>query len=70
MKQILIKLKIYDLPYDVIKKIELDEYTHYLGYLTTTFNSKSATRARKISTIRIFFKYLSQDASKKIFVRP
>ena len=62
------KIKIYDLPYDVIKKIELDDIHAFLGYLTTTFNSKSATRARKISTIRIFFKYLSQDASKKFLL--
>ena len=62
------KIKIYDLPYDVIKKIELDDIHAFLGYLTTTFNSKSATRARKISTIRIFFKYLSQDASKKLLL--
>ena len=62
------KIKIYDLPYDVIKKIELYDIHAFLGYLTTTFNSKSATRARKISTIRIFFKYLSQDASKKFLL--
>ena len=62
------KVKIYDLPYEIIKKIELDDIHAFLGYLTTTFNSKSATRARKISTIRIFFKYLSQDASKKFLL--
>ena len=58
------KVKIYDLPFDIVKKIELDDIHAFLGYLTTTFNSKSATRARKISTTRIFFKYLSQHASK------
>ena len=62
------KVKIYDLPFDIVKKIELDDIHAFLGYLTTTFNSKSATRARKISTIRIFFKYLSQDASKKFLL--
>ena len=62
------KIKIKDLPFDVIKKIELDDIHAFLGYLTTTFNSKAATRARKISTIRIFFKYLSQDASQKFLL--
>ena len=62
------KIEIKDLPYEAIKKIELDDIHAFLGYLTTTFNSKAATRARKISTIRIFFKYLSQEASKKFLL--
>ena len=62
------KIEIKDLSYDTIKKIELDDIHAFLGYLTNTFNSKSATRARKISTIRIFFKYLSQEASKKFLL--
>ena len=61
-------IEIKDLPFDVIKKIELDDIHAFLGYLTSTFNSKSATRARKISTIRIFFKYLSQDASQRFLL--
>ena len=62
------KIEIKDLSFDIIKKIELDDIHAFLGYLSTTNNSKSATRARKISTIRIFFKYLSQDASKKFLL--
>lgn len=62
------KIEIKDLSFDVIKKIELDDIHAFLGYLTTTYHSKSATRARKISTIRIFFKYLSQDASQKFLL--
>lgn len=62
------KIKIKDLSFDVIKRIELDDIHAFLGYLTTTYHSKSATRARKISTIRIFFKYLSQDASQKFLL--
>ena len=61
-------IEIKDLPFDVIKKIELDDIHAFLGYLTSTFNSKSATRARKISTIRVFFKYLSQDASQRFLL--
>ena len=59
------KIEIKDLPFDIIKKIELDDIHAFLGYLTNIYQSKAATRARKISTIRIFFKYLSQEASKK-----
>lgn len=62
------KIEIKDLDFDVIKKIELDDIHAFLGYLTVNFDSKSATRARKISTIRIFFKYLSQEASKKFLL--
>ncbi len=62
------KIEIKDLQFDVIKKIELDDIHAFLGYLTTTYHSKAATRARKISTIRIFFKYLSQDASQKFLL--
>ena len=62
------KIEIKDLSFDVIKKIELDDIHAFLGYLTTTYHSKSATRARKISTVRIFFKYLSQDASQKFLL--
>ena len=62
------KIEIKDLSFEVIKKIELDDIHAFLGYLTTTYHSKSATRARKISTIRIFFKYLSQDASQKFLL--
>jgi len=62
------KIEIKDLPFDMIKKIELDDIHAFLGYLTTTYHSKAATRARKISTIRIFFKYLSQEASQKFLL--
>ena len=62
------KIEIKDLSFDVIKKIELDDIHAFLGYLTTTYHSKAATRARKISTIRILFKYLSQEASQKFLL--
>ncbi|MEI3356656.1 MAG: tyrosine recombinase XerC [Clostridia bacterium] len=56
-------ITINDLKIDTIQKIKIDDIHAFLGYLTTTFHSKPATRARKISTIRIFFHYLCQDAS-------
>lgn len=57
------EIQITDLKMDTIKKIQIDDIHAFLGYLTSTFHSKPATRARKISTIRIFFNYLCQDAS-------
>ena len=56
-------ITINDLAMDTIQKIKIDDIHAFLGYLTATFHSKPATRARKISTIRIFFHYLCQDAS-------
>ncbi len=53
-------ITISDIPISVIKKIKLEDIHAFLSYLATTLKSKSATRARKASTIRIFFKYLSQ----------
>ena len=49
---------IKDIPLSVIKKIKLDDIHAFLSYLTNTYNSKAATRARKASSIRAFFNYL------------
>lgn len=52
-------IKINDLDLNTIKKIKLDDIHAFLSYLTNTHRSKAATRARKASTIRIFFNYLT-----------
>ena len=62
-------IKINDLTIDTVKKITLNDIHAFISYLTREYNSKSATRARKISTIRIFFKYLSRNA-KLIDINP
>ena len=54
------KITIKDISIDTISKIKLDDIHAFVAYLATTLRSKPSTRARKISTIRIFFKYLSQ----------
>ncbi len=59
------EIQINDLDINTINKIKIDDIHAFLGYLTSTFHSKPATRARKISTIRIFFNYLCQDASNE-----
>ena len=56
-------IEIKDITMDTIKKITLNDIHAYLAYMTNTFHSKAATRARKASSIRIFFKYLTQKAN-------
>ena len=55
-------IKINDITLDTIKRIKLDDIHAFIAYITNEFHSKAATRARKVSTIRIFFKYLSRKA--------
>ncbi|MDO5557444.1 MAG: tyrosine recombinase XerC [Clostridia bacterium] len=55
IKDIIIK----DLSIEEIQKITLDDIHSFLFYLSNSFNSKPATRARKVSCIRVFFKYLA-----------
>ncbi len=45
-----------------INKIQLADIHAYISYMATNLKSSPATRARKISSIRIFFKYLSSKA--------
>jgi len=63
------KIDIKDLTIDIIKRITVEDIHKYVSYMATELRSKPATRARKLSSIRIFFKYLSQKA-KLIDVNP
>ncbi len=63
------KVEIKDLPISIIKKITLNDIHAFISYLATELHSKSATRARKVSSIRVFFKYLSSKA-KLIEINP
>jgi len=54
------KIDIHDMSIETLNKITLDDIHSYLFYLTNTFQSKPATRARKASAIRVFFNYLCQ----------
>lgn len=58
LKNIVIK----DITIDTIKRVSSDDILSFLSYLALNQNVKPATRARKISTIRIFFAFLSQKA--------
>ena len=57
------KIYIKDFSIETLKRIKLDDIHSFLSYLALNKNAKPATRARKISTIRIFFSYLSQKAN-------
>ena len=62
-------IQIDDFSIDILKKITLEDIHSFVSFLAVNNKSKAATRARKISTIRIFFKYLSTKA-KIIDVNP
>lgn len=55
-------ITIKDIPLDVIKQITSQDIMSFLSFMALNLKAKAATRARKISTIRIFFSYLSQKA--------
>ena len=52
------KINIKDFDIQTLKKITTNDINTFLSYLALNQGSKPATRARKISTIRIFFAYL------------
>ena len=56
------EVNIHDMNIKTLEKITLDDIHAYLFFLSNKYNSKSATRARKVSSIRIFFNYLSNKA--------
>ncbi len=60
---------IHSLDIDFLKKIELEDIHSYLYYLKDTFNSKPATIARKASTIRVFFSYIT-NKEKALEINP
>lgn len=56
------KISIRNMSLETVSKITLDDIHSFLFYLTNTYNSKAATRARKVSSIRVFFNYLCNKA--------
>lgn len=58
-EQELENIVINDFDINTLKRITLEDIHAFVSYLAINNKSKAATRARKISTIRIFFKYLS-----------
>ena len=56
-------INIHDMTIDTVKKITLDDIHAYLFHLKNNYQSKAATRARKVASIRVFFNYLTQKAN-------
>ena len=52
------KIEYNDLDLNTISKVKLEDLHAFLAYLTNNYNSKPATRSRKISSLRVFFNYL------------
>ena len=55
-------IDVSNFPINTLKKITLDDIHAFVSYLAVDLRAKPATRARKISSIRIFFKYLTSKA--------
>ena len=56
-------ITIKDISINTIKKIKLEDIHAFLAYMANVNRSKAATRARKASSIRVFFNYLSAKAN-------
>lgn len=56
---VLQNINIDDITIDTLKRITLNDIHAFLFFLTDKHKSKAATRARKVSSIRIFFNYLT-----------
>ena len=52
------EINIRNMTVDTVAKITLDDIHAFLFYLTNNYQSKAATRARKTSSIRVFFNYM------------
>lgn len=53
------KIKISDVDIDLIKKIKLVDVFEYMDFLMREKGNIATTRARKVSSLRAFFKYLT-----------
>lgn len=58
------KISISDIDLDLIKTIDLTQVFEYMNYLSSVRGNSSATRSRKVSSLRSFFKYLTNKAAK------
>lgn len=63
------KITINDFTIENLRRITLEDIHSFISYIAVNNHSKASTRARKISTIRVFFKYLAVK-EKLIDVNP
>ncbi len=57
-------IKINDITIDLIKTITLLDIFEYMNYLTEKRNNQNAARSRKCSSLRMFFKYLTNKTGE------
>jgi site-specific recombinase XerD len=62
------KISISDISLNLIKTIDLTQVFEYMNYLNSVRGNGSATRSRKVSSLRSFFKYLNKTG--KLDVNP
>lgn len=53
---------ISDVTIDLVKKVNLSVLYEYLSFVNTTLSNAATARARKVSSLRSFFKYLTEKA--------
>ncbi len=58
------EIEISDVDLDLIKSISLTDVFEYMNYLASERKNKTATRARKASSLRAFYSYLTNKAHK------
>ena len=57
-------ISIEDVDLDLIKTIDLTQVFEYMNYLATERNNSAKTRSRKVSSLRGFFRYLTDKTGK------
>lgn len=57
-------IKISDVNLELIKTINLTQVFEYMNYLSTERGNGAATRSRKVSSLRSFFRYLTDKTGK------
>ena len=58
------EIDIQDIDLDFIRKVTLTEVYEYMNFLTEVRGNKAAARSRKVSSLRTYFKYLTNKVNK------
>lgn len=58
------EIEISDVDLELIKTINLTQVYEYMNYLGSIRHNKATTRSRKVSSLRTFFKYLTNKTGK------
>ncbi len=58
------EIPISDITLDFLRKVTLTEVYEYMNYLTVVRKNKPASRSRKVSSLRTYFKYLTNKVNK------